>query len=153
MAVLREEMAAIKTLAARDSNIGVVTEGPQAKLRNAEVLLQGGDHELARDYASQALMEATDTNVMAEAQFLIAQTFVKEDERPKADSVFQLVYEKYPATPSAPEAMYRHGLSLKTSLRNAEARDIFNRVIARYPDSLSATMARDRLREIPPPPD
>jgi TolA-binding protein len=150
MAVLREEMASIKTLAARDTNIGMIPEGPQAKLRNAHMLLQGGDLELAREYASQALTEATDTALMAEAQLFVAETLVKEEERPRADSVLRLVYERYPSTPSAPLAMYRYGLSFKNAMRNAQARDIFNQVIARYPGTISANLARDMLKEIPP---
>jgi TolA-binding protein len=58
---------------------------------------------------------------------------------------FERVPEAYPASPRAPEALYRAGQVSEQRDRRSEARQFYNRVVQRYADSPSASLARKRL--------
>jgi TolA-binding protein len=56
------------------------------------------------------------------------------------------VVERHPTAARAATALYKHALVLQQSGKSAEARAAFQDVIARYPRSDEAALARDRVR-------
>ena len=84
---------------------------------------------------------------MPRAQYYIAVSFANDRNTSAADSVYQVVYTKYPKSPEAATSLYKHGVFLWDANKKAEARIALNRVIRDYPGSDEATSARDFLRD------
>ena len=72
-------------------------------------------------------------------------SYEAERNQAAADSVYQLVVAKYPASPYAPTALYKRGRMLWDANKRAEARPIFQRLIQQYPRSDEAGLARDLI--------
>lgn len=81
----------------------------------------------------------------ADALFFLAETY--ESEAPdSAAAIYERVIEKYDASPRAPTALYRLGLLAERLGNAAEARLNFQRLIASYPNSDEAALAREKIR-------
>lgn len=151
LSVLGEQMTAIRMSFATDSTRALPADGPNAKILAAQQQLERGAAGGARELLMEVLQESTDTLVLAEAHKHIADSYHIDQRRAERDSVFQVLYERFPtAVQFASEAMYRHGVSLIELRQFAEAKAILNRVIADYPTSQYVALARARLAEIPP---
>jgi TolA-binding protein len=80
----------------------------------------------------------------------MADCYYKQGDQEKAILRFAKVVEMYPAGNKAPDALYRQGevlLNLGPSYSNA-ARDVFQRVLAEYPDSPRADEAQRQLERL-----
>ena len=60
-----------------------------------------------------------------------------------ADSVYQLIPTKYPKSPDAATALYRHGKLLCRTNKRGEGRIVLNRVMRDFPNSDEARLAKE----------
>jgi tol-pal system protein YbgF len=80
----------------------------------------------------------------ADALFYVGETFGAEN-ADSAAALYQLVVKSHPNSPRAPAALYKLGLLAERRGDKAAARTYYARVIAGYPRSDEANLARDKL--------
>jgi tol-pal system protein YbgF len=82
-----------------------------------------------------------------DALFYIGETFATEDPD-SAAAVYQQVVKTYPNSLRAPSALYKLGLLAESRGNKAAARTYYQRVVAGYPRSDEANLARDKLQRL-----
>jgi tol-pal system protein YbgF len=83
----------------------------------------------------------------ADALFYVGETFA-QDTPDSAAAVYGQVVKQFPNSPRAPSALYKLGLLAEQRNDKAGARTFYNRVIAGYPRSDEANLARDKLQRL-----
>lgn len=83
----------------------------------------------------------------ADALFYIGETFAQESPD-SAGAVYEQVVKTYPNSPRAPSALYKLGLLAEQRGDRAAARTYYARVVAGYPRSDEANLARDKLQRL-----
>jgi tol-pal system protein YbgF len=98
-----------------------------------------GLRELLRTYPSSPRVP--------DAVYFIGQSFAAEN--PDSAAVYyQQVVDNYSTSARAPSALYNLGLLAERRKDTARARDAYQRVVAKYPQSDEAALARDRLKAL-----
>ena len=82
-----------------------------------------------------------------DALFYVGETFAGEN-ADSAAAVYQQVVKSYPNSSRAPAALYKLGLLAERRGDKAAARTYYSRVIAGYPRSDEANLARDKLQRL-----
>jgi len=82
-----------------------------------------------------------------DALFYIGETFAPENPD-SAAAVYQQVVKSYPSSLRAPSALYKLGLLAESGGNKAVARTYYQRVVAGYPRSDEANLARDKLQRL-----
>jgi tol-pal system protein YbgF len=82
-----------------------------------------------------------------DALFYIGETFAQEDPD-SAAAAYQQVVKAYPNSLRAPSALYKLGLLAESRANKAAARTYYQRVVAGYPRSDEANLARDKLQRL-----
>lgn len=83
----------------------------------------------------------------ADALFYVGETFARENPD-SAAAVYDAVVKTYPNSPRAPSALYKLGLLAEQRGDKPAARTYYARVIAGYPRSDEANLARDKLQRL-----
>jgi tol-pal system protein YbgF len=83
----------------------------------------------------------------ADALFYIGESWAGES-ADSAGAVYQQVVKTYPNSPRAPVALYKLGLLAEQRGDKAAARTYYARVVAGYPRSDEANLARDKLQRL-----
>jgi tol-pal system protein YbgF len=83
----------------------------------------------------------------ADALFYIGETFAPENPD-SAAAVYQQVVKTHPNSSRAPAALYKLGLLAESRGNKPAARTYYQRVIAGYPRSDEANLARDKLQRL-----
>lgn len=83
----------------------------------------------------------------ADALYYIGESFAPEN-LDSAATVYQQVVHDYPNSPRAPSALYKLGLLAEQRSDTAAARTFYARVVAGYPRSDEANLARDKLQRL-----
>jgi tol-pal system protein YbgF len=82
-----------------------------------------------------------------DALYFIGQSY--EAENPdSAGAYYTQVVDRYGTSPRAPSALYNLGLPAERRKDNAKAKDAYQRVVQKYPQSDEAALARDRLKAL-----
>jgi tol-pal system protein YbgF len=79
--------------------------------------------------------------------YFVGESFAPENPD-SASAVYQDVVKRFPNSPRAPSALYKLGLLAQQRGDKAGARTFFARVLAGYPRSDEANLARDRLQAL-----
>ena len=108
--------------------------------------LTRGGNKAARSAFTDLLRRYPDSELAADAQFLIAESYAAEGTIPAADSAYAAVVSKYADSPRAPTALYKRGVMAQTARRTTTAKRLYNELIQKYPSSDEAELARERLR-------
>lgn len=108
--------------------------------------LTRGGNSAARSALSDLLKRYPDSELAADAQFLIAESYAAEKKNAPADSAYAAVVSKYPDSPRAPTALYKRGVMAQSARRTTTAKRLYNDLIQKYPSSDEAELARERLR-------
>jgi len=125
--------------------------GPAQMFTAARDQYNNGAYPTARMAFNALLQQFPDYLGASLTTSYIAETYEKEGNAAAADSVDQLVVQKYPQSPEAPTALYKHGLWLISQGKIADARAALERVVRVYPASDAAGLATDRLSKLPTP--
>lgn len=84
-----------------------------------------------------------------DAWFYVAETFAA-DTPDSAVAVYEALVKAYPNSPRTPSALYKLGLLAEQRTDRAAARAYYQRVVAGYPRSDEANLARDKLSRLGP---
>ena len=82
-----------------------------------------------------------------DALYFIGQSFASENPD-SAAAYYGQVVERHPASPRAGSALYNLGLLAERRKDTAKARESYQRVTEKYPQSDEAALARDRLKAL-----
>jgi tol-pal system protein YbgF len=83
----------------------------------------------------------------ADALYFIGQSYSSENPD-SAAAYYGQVVDGYASSPRAPSALYNLGLLAERRKDSAKARDAYQRVVQKYPQSDEAALARDRLKAL-----
>lgn len=117
--------------------------GPATLYTSAGESIRNGAYSTARRSLEQLLTSYPDYEQAPSALRMIGDTYKAERNNAAADSVFQLVYERFPKDPEAARALYLHGKSLWDANQRSQAQVLFNRVLRDFPRSDEADLIRD----------
>ncbi len=134
-----------------DTAAAPVGPGPAQLFTLGRDQFNNGAYATARQAFDSLLVHFPTYLGAATAETYIGQTYEREGNTAAADSVYQLVVQKYPQSPDAPTALYKHALILLTNGKTADARTALERIVRQYPNSDVATLAADRLSKLPTP--
>lgn len=122
--------------------------GPNQLYQVAREQLMQGSNAAARKAFEDLLTRYPKSDMAADAQFYIAETYAAENNAAAADSVYAQVAARYAGSPRAATAMYKRAVAAQNAGRTDQARDLFNQVIRKYPRSDEAALARDRVKAL-----
>jgi len=125
-----------------------VGPGPTQLYEQATAQLRRGSTGAARDAFAELLTRYPQSDLAADAQYYVAETFAAERRTAEADSTYRVVATRWPNAPRTASALYKLGLSLERQGRRAEARAALDDVVKRFPRSDEAQLARERLQEL-----
>ncbi|MEO7083370.1 MAG: tetratricopeptide repeat protein [Gemmatimonadaceae bacterium] len=151
---LREQGMTQPAVAAPPAATGVDTShamptgpGPATLYTTAREQAKQGNYHTARSGLDQLLSTYPTYEGAPSAQLLVADTYKNEGNTTAADSVYQLVADKYPGTAEAASGLYLHAKPIWDSGKRAEARIILNKIIKDYPRSDAAGRAKALMGE------
>jgi len=125
---------------AANASVDQMYEASLAQLRRGSTsTARLGLRELLRTYPTSS--RAPD------ALYFIGQSFAAENPD-SAASYYQQVVDGYSTSARAPSALYNLGLLAERRKDTAKAKDAYQRVVAKYPQSDEAALARDRLKAL-----
>lgn len=124
------------------------TPGPNQLFQIAREQMMQGSNASARQGFQDLLDKYPKSDLAAEAQFYIAETYAAENNASAADSVYARVASKFAGSPRAATAIYKRAVAAQNAGRTAAARTLFNQVVKKYPRSDEASLARDRLKAL-----
>jgi TolA-binding protein len=122
--------------------------GPATLMLQGKSLILNGSCSTGRRNFQDVLTNFPDSPDAAEAQYLIAESYVScgEGGNPaKADSVYRLVIERYRGSDWAAYSYYKRGEALRTANKMAEARPLYEKIVCEYPKSTVFALALSRL--------
>lgn len=109
-----------------------------------------GKYQLAMQEFMDYLKFYGDTDLAGNAQFYIADIEFRQGDFQKAVQDYDRVLEKYPGGNKVPAAQLKKGFALlELGQRDAGSKEL-NSLIARFPRSIEASQARERLRNLGP---
>ena len=109
---------------------------------------QKGDAEGARKKFETFLKQYPNTELSDNAQFWIGETYYLKKDFEKAILEYEKAIAKYPEGDKIPAALFKQALAFSELGDKTNARNLFKRVIERYPHSDQAEMAKKRLETI-----
>jgi TolA-binding protein len=80
----------------------------------------------------------------------VAETDYVERDYPKASRAFKALVTHYPASKKVPNALLKMGYIAKWQGHPGKARSTWQQLIARYPKSMAAQVARNSLTNLGP---
>ena len=121
------------------------TPGPATLFNTGIDQLRNGSYRTARSSFDLLLSSYPDFDRAPLAQLHVGDTYKAEGNTSAADSVYQLLADRYPKSEEAGTALYKRGRMLWDANKKGEARVVLNRVIRNYPGSDAAKLATDLL--------
>jgi len=112
---------------------------------------QKGDAEGARKKFEAFLKQYPNTELSGQAQFWIGETYYQKRDFEKAILEYEKAITKYPEGSKVPAALFKQALAFLELGDKTNARNLFRRVIERYPRSDQAEMAKKKLEAMKQP--
>ncbi|MBI4420057.1 MAG: tetratricopeptide repeat protein, partial [Gemmatimonadetes bacterium] len=109
--------------------------------------LRRGSTQTARLGFQKLLQDYPTHDRAADAQFFVGETW-GEPQPDSAAAAYEFVVKNFPNASRASAALYKLGLIAERRRDRAAARLYFNRVIAGYPRSEEAPLAREKLQSL-----
>jgi tol-pal system protein YbgF len=109
--------------------------------------LRRGSLSTARLGLREMLRQYPTSERAPDALYFIGQSFAAENPD-SAAAYYRQVVDKHATSPRAASALYNLGLLAERRRDNAGARDAYQRVTQKYPQSDEAALARDRLKAL-----
>ena len=161
---LSELRTQLEARAAQNSDVAPAGPGPTApgdtaqpagpSSASADAMYEASLAQLRRGSTGTArlglreLLRTYPTSTRApDALYFIGQSFSAENPD-SAAAYYSQVVDKYPTSARAPSALYNLGLLAERRKDTAKAKDAYQRVVQKYPQSDEAALARDRLKAL-----
>jgi tol-pal system protein YbgF len=109
--------------------------------------LRRGSSSTARLGLRELLRVYPTSDRAPDALYFIGQSFAAENPD-SAAAYYSQVAERYPTSSRAASALYNLGLLAERRKDTARAKDAYQRVVQKYPQSDEAALARDRLKAL-----
>jgi tol-pal system protein YbgF len=109
--------------------------------------LRKGSTATARAGFRQFLQQYPTAPEAPDALYFVGESFATESPD-SAAAYYTQVADKYPASARSASALYRLGAMAETAKDAAAARGYYQRLIAKYPTSNEAALARDRMKAL-----
>lgn len=107
----------------------------------------GRADQAANEFADFVRMFPDDPNA-PEAQFTIGEVHLSQQKYEQAVMDFDAILERFPENAKTPEAYFMKGKALKSNGQRDAAAKVWRTLIAKYPNSDSAGLAREQLRAL-----
>jgi tol-pal system protein YbgF len=120
--------------------------GPNQLFQLARTQLDGGSTGTARAGFEELLRTYPNSDLAPDAQYWIAESYVREQLPVAADSAFQLVVQRYPRSEKAATSLYKHAEFLRRSGKTEDARKAYQQVMTQYKGTDVAAMAESALK-------
>jgi len=120
--------------------------GPATLYTTANEQLKAGSFRTARTGFETLLATYPNYDNASTALLKIGEAYRAERNTAAADSVYQLVVDRYPTKVDAATALYRRGRMLLEAGKKDEARVLFNRILKEHPRSDEAVLAKDLVK-------
>ena len=122
-----------------------------ALFQNAVSDKEGGNADLALRGFTDYVQNYSATYLAPAAQYYIGEILYGKGQLEDAVSAFDLVVEKFPVNEKTPDAHYMKAMALLKLGDRAEARQEFNTLIKRFPNSPLSEKARGQLKVLAAP--
>jgi tol-pal system protein YbgF len=129
-------------------------QGSEASAASADQMYEASLAQLRRGSTGTArlglreMLRVYPTSERApDALYFIGQSFAAENPD-SAAAYYGQVVDRHPASPRAASALYNLGLLAERRKDSGRARDAYQRVVQKYPQSDEAALARDRLKAL-----
>jgi tol-pal system protein YbgF len=109
--------------------------------------LRRGSTSTARIGLREMLKTYPTSSHAGDALYFIGQSYSTENPD-SAEAYYGQVVDGYPTSVRAPSALYNLGLLAERRKDTAKAKDAYQRVVQKYPQSDEAALARDRLKAL-----
>ena len=140
----REEAIRNAEMAGPEAGAG----NPDELFATAQAALQRNSMTAARAGFEEFLRVFPQHARAAEAQLGIGETYETAKDPVRALEAYARVPELFPNAPQSATALYRSALIEVERNNRTRARNMLNQVIAAYPNSAEAKLARDQLRKL-----
>ncbi len=120
--------------------------------KDANEAFQKGDVEGARKKFEALLKQYPNTELSGNAQFWIGETYYQKRDFERAILEYEKAITKYPEGSKIPAALFKQALAFLELGDKTNARNLFKRVIDRFPHSDQAEMAKKKLEAMNKPP-
>jgi tol-pal system protein YbgF len=147
---LQDMESARQTLAAQPSPTAATGNAPSAEVlyNNALRDYNAGQYDLAHQQFGDYLKHYGTTDLAGNAQYYLADIAFRQGSYSDAVKGYDRVLEQYPGGNKTAAAHLKKGLALlELGDQDAAVREL-NTLVARYPRSVEATQARDRLKKL-----
>jgi tol-pal system protein YbgF len=109
--------------------------------------LRRGSTSTARQGLRELLRTYPTSSRAPDALYFIGQSFAAENPDSAAE-YYRQVADSFGTSPRAPSALYNLGLLAERRKDTGKAKDAYQRVVQKYPQSDEAALARDRLKAL-----
>ncbi len=113
--------------------------------KDAYETFQKGDFEGARKKFGAFLKQYPNSELSGNAQFWIGETYYQKKDFEKAVLEYEKAITKYPESGKIAAALFKQALAFLELGDKANARNLFRRVIERFPNSEQSEMAKKKL--------
>jgi tol-pal system protein YbgF len=144
MAALEERMKKLEDLLEKEK----AEETPNDVFSRGLLNFQKENYELARSTFKNFTQRFPKSELVAEAQFWVAESFFQEKKFYSAVTEYNRFVESYPQAKQVASATYKQGLSFIALGKTKEGKLFLNQVIKKYPDSDEATQAKNALAKL-----
>jgi len=117
---------------------------PQAYLK-AFGLYSANNFTAAIEAFEAFIKHSPRSDYVANAHYWIGECYYSQSNLPKAMASFSKTADTYPRSPKAPDALLKLGYTLSAMKEKEKARGVFESIIRKYPGSMAAGKARERL--------
>lgn len=129
---------------------GTPGQTAHAAYQHAFDLLRAGRYRHAVSAFQTFLRDFPQDKRASQAQYWVAETDYVERDYPKASRAFKALVTRYPTSKKVPNALLKMGYIAKWQGHPGKARSTWQRLIARYPKSMAAQVARNSLTNLGP---
>jgi len=125
-----------------------ITTGMGDLYKDAYETFYKGDLEAARRKFETFLKQYPNTELSDNAQYWIGETYYLKKDYERAILEYEKAIVKYPEGDKIPAALFKQALAFSELGDKTNARNLFRRVIEKYPRSDQAEMAKKRLETL-----
>ena len=125
-----------------------VAESPQKLFDAAYSDYTAGQYELAISGFQAFIRSFPKSDLADDAEVYICNAYLNDHKDQQAVDACDLAIRTYPNGNAIPQAYYRKGLALSNLKNQAGAREAWETIVQKFPDSNEATLARQGLARI-----
>ena len=129
-----------------DSVAERMKQDPEAIYQSAlDILLKEQKYGLARERLEEFITYFSKSPLLPNAYYWLGETYYVQNDFRRSIHIFEIGFNRFPDHSKAPAFLLKTGLAFMNLNKSAQAKDRFERLVAEYPSTASATLAREKL--------